>query len=74
MRKAIIVALTFLIAACTISSEVVYLKNPETGETLKCGPYTMYGVGTGAISAALRELHYCIDNFKTQGYVRVPNP
>ena len=74
MRKAIIVALTFLIAACTTSNEVVYLKNLETGETLKCGPYTMYGVGTGAISAALRELRYCIDNFKTQGYVRVPKP
>ena len=73
MRKAIIVALTFLIAACTTSNEV-YLKNLETGETLKCGPYTMYGVGTGVISAALRELRYCIDNFKTQGYVRVPNP
>ena len=73
MRKAIIIALTFLIAACT-TSEFVYLKNLETGETLKCGPYTMYGVGTGAISATLRELRYCIDNFKTQGYVRVPKP
>ena len=73
MRKAIIVALTFLIAACT-TSEFVYLKNLETGETLKCGPYTMYGGGTGAISAALRELRYCIDDFKTQGYVRVPKP
>ena len=73
MRKAIIVALTFLIAACTTSNEV-YLKNLETGETLKCGPYTMYGGGTGAISAALRELRYCIDDFKTQGYVRVPKP
>lgn len=45
------------------------LHHPQTGHTVKCGPY--YAVGIYSHAAALRE-RGCIEDFIRQGYQRVP--
>lgn len=65
MRYAI--PLLLLLGACTTAS--VDLVNPQTGQTASCGPYRT-GPLSG-LSAAQREAR-CIDDYRTQGFVRKP--
>lgn len=59
MRLWLIVVLALAcLAGC---SSPVSMRNPMTGETVKCGPY----VGVA------REMQ-CINDYKDQGFVRVP--
>lgn len=44
------------------------MRNPATGETAQCGPYTIQGI-QGPMAAAQHEAQ-CIQDFKEQGYVR----
>ncbi len=75
MRKNLIAvaALGFLMAGCA-SSETVYLKNPQTGDTVQCGPYTSYGRLSAQEQANIEKLRYCISDFQRQGYERVGSP
>ena len=66
MRYLIILLAVGILGGCTYST--TYLKHPETGETVKCGPYKTGGMGASA--NALREIA-CIDNSKARGYQRM---
>ena len=73
MKRAILISLAFFVTACA-SSEVVYLKNHKTGQAVKCGPYTKYGNIPAANETTLQELRYCVNDYQSQGFVRVPKP
>jgi len=63
MKYLTILLVLGMLAGC---GHTTYLKHPETGETVKCGPYSTTDLsGEGAI----REMH-CIDDFQRMGYVR----
>jgi hypothetical protein len=57
------------LGACTDSKS--YMKNPTTGEVVTCGgrhPYTVVE------SAVQRREAQCIQDYKEQGFVRIPGP
>lgn len=65
-----------LVAACGrpfdpgyVETEPVYLRNPGTGQIVRCGPYHPGNAGANAI----REVQ-CIKDYKEQGYIRIPEP
>lgn len=64
-----VICITVLLCACTDST--TYLKNEKTGQVVKCG-------GTHAVtiveSAVQRREALCIEDYKSQGFVRVPGP
>lgn len=66
MRRLVLLGV-LLVAACT---SPVMMRNPQTGATAQCGPYSNTGIV--AASSAQREAQ-CIRDFKEQGYVRVSN-
>ena len=64
MLAAVIISL----AGC--ATEAVYLRHPETGQTVKCGPYSY--VGNPGKSLAIEQERGCINDYQRQGYQRVP--
>ena len=58
----LLVALTM--AGCGTST--IYLKHPQTGQSVTCGPYLRGDV------AGVLELRGCAEDFQRQGYERVP--
>ena len=72
MDLRIVFILALGLAGCA-SSQTVYLQNTQ-GEQVQCGPYTNYGNIASASQTAQRKLRYCIEDFQSQGYVRIPNP
>lgn len=68
IRNAVaVIALT--LAGCTTAP--IYLKHTETGRVVECGPY-FYSAAV-SVAAAVREAQ-CIEDYKEQGYHRVPAP
>ena len=68
-KVAALIALTFALAAC-MRIEAVRLEHPETGRVVICGPYSgLTGYNFAATAAIQRG---CVEDFKEQGYVRVP--
>jgi hypothetical protein len=58
----------FELAACTDST--TYLKNEKTGQVVTCGgqhPVTLVE------SAVQKREQECIEDYKAQGYIRVPS-
>jgi hypothetical protein len=68
IRAFTIVVLMLTLAACTSG---IRLRNPQTGDTASCGPYMLEGLGQPA-SVGERESR-CLDDFRRQGFVRVPD-
>lgn len=66
MRVALVSLFAIILAGCA----AVYLKHPVTGEAVTCGPYPQ---GISSWASARREAK-CVDDFKEQGYLRVPSP
>ena len=66
MKK--LIPILLILAACT--TDPVFMRHPETGQTVQCGPYDSGGVK--ATAAALHEAQ-CIQDYKEQGFVRVPS-
>lgn len=56
-----------LLGAC--STEAVKLHNPQTGETVQCGPYG-WGAGVGNQKNAVYQLRACVVDYQQQGYTR----
>ncbi len=69
MKKVPFIALLVVLAGCTMT-EPVYMKNLQTGLVVKCGPYD--GRPLQSLASAQRESQ-CIQDYKEQGFVRVPN-
>ena len=71
MRKLIIIsALVGVLGACT-TTEPVYLRHQKTGQVVQCGPYDGRPIQSSA--SAVREAQ-CINDYKEQGFVRIPKP
>ena len=73
MLKSIgLAVLIFGLVGCA-TSETVYMKN-DTGETVKCGPYTTGGNIAAAAMTSHAKLRDCVMDYERQGYKRVPRP
>ncbi len=62
-----------LLVGCA-SVEAAYLKHPQTGQVVQCGPYTyviLRAFDGPALAARQRQ---CIEDYKEQRFVRVPSP
>lgn len=68
--RLVICFLPLLLAAC--STETIYMKNPTTGQTATCGGHPL----AFPIYATVASSHdqECVQDYKEQGYVRVPGP
>jgi hypothetical protein len=64
-----LIPLFLLLSGCIDSS--VYLKNPRTGEVVKCG--SLHGTSYFESNVQANDFH-CINDYKEQGYVRIPKP
>lgn len=64
-----LIPLLFLLAGCTNAK--VYLKNEKTGQIVTCG--TVHPI-TLAESGLARRDSQCIEDYKAQGFIRVPGP
>lgn len=67
MKK--LIPLFLLLAGCTDST--VYLKNEKTGEVVKCGSVHELSYTEAAFQ---RRDAQCIQDYKEQGFVRIPDP
>ncbi len=70
-RHVLCLGLVFLFAGCALTTQPVFMGNPQTGATVQCGPYDKRG--DNAIAAAMHETQ-CIQDWKEQGYVRISTP
>jgi len=61
VRLLLLIGALTLLTGCT---DAVLLRHPDTGKTVKCGPYTM----SGGVVARERG---CIEDYQRQGYKRV---
>ena len=61
--------ISLLTVGCADST--TYLKNEKTGQIVKCGGAHAVTLAESAIQAREAE---CIEDYKQQGYVRVPGP
>jgi hypothetical protein len=60
----------FTLCGCAVG-DIVNLKHPLTGHTVKCGGNTSYGNIPAANETNLKKQRYCIDDFTRQGYRRI---
>lgn len=67
MKK--LMPLLLLLSGCIDST--VYLKNPHTGEIVQCG--SLHGTSWFESNVEEREFK-CINDYKEQGFRRVPHP
>ena len=84
MRRVIVVVALSLsvLTACAVrmvvdtyksklTTEPIYLRHQKTGQIVHCGPD--YGDAVEASAIPMRELT-CINDYKLQGFVRIPKP
>lgn len=69
MRSIYVFGSALLLVGCTNST--TYLKNPKNGEIVTCGGEHPITVMEFAVKD--REAK-CIDDYKEQGFIRVPGP
>jgi hypothetical protein len=58
------------IAAC--ATEPMDLRHPETGDRVRCGPYSYNPILAPDLEAALAQQKLCTDLYQRQGYEPVP--
>lgn len=68
-RASVLIVAAALITLAGCQSEPIFLRHPD-GRTVQCGPFAERGVH-GQAAAAMREAQ-CIEDYKQQGYQRVP--
>jgi non-ribosomal peptide synthetase component E (peptide arylation enzyme) len=68
MQKGVFLAAIVLIALTACARETVTLKNPQTGQLVTCGPYTLNGSNS---AAEIQAEHNCVNGYGSQGYDRV---
>jgi len=67
-----VLLIPFLFSAC--STDLIYLKNKETGEVVHCGGHFVGLDKDFKIEGIAQEESQCIKDYKEQGFVRVPGP
>jgi hypothetical protein len=68
MRKCAFFAAILLLAITGCARETVTMKNPQTGQLVTCGPYTLSGSNA---AAQIEAEHSCINGYGGQGFDRV---
>jgi len=66
------VALLPVLAGC--ATQPVMLRNPQTGQTTQCGPYTNMHPLFPALSPHWKAERQCIEDYQRQGFERMPVP
>ena len=66
----LILVLPMLLVGCT--TETIYLTDPKTGTVAKCGGHSL-AFPIYATVASTHD-HECVEDYKSQGYERVPAP
>ena len=67
-----IVFLGLLLMGC--ATELIRLRNPQTGDVAQCGPYTNMHPFFPALSPHWKAERECIEDFQRQGYERISEP
>ncbi len=70
-----VLSLSFLtaLAGCVFSTNPIILRHPETGQTVKCGPYRYsHLIFEQSPRTALERERACITDYQRQGYERMP--
>jgi hypothetical protein len=67
----IALALVALLALSACTTETIYMKNPRTGEVATCGSHPLAFPIYATVAAAHDE--DCVNDYKAQGFVRVPH-
>lgn len=65
----IFAVLMLLVLTGCLTTDPIYLRHPQTGKTVQCGPYDSRALHAQA--SAIRE-GQCTEDFRAQGYVRLP--
>ena len=65
------VVVTLALAACQ-EIKAVYLRHPETKHVVECQSYRPLNIGTAQVRLA--QQRGCIEDYRAQGYLRVPPP
>lgn len=65
----LILAAGTVLAVGGCSTDPVFLRHPQTGKKVQCGPYSM--TGWAATQAAPIRERGCIEDYQRQGYERV---
>ena len=65
----VLVLSAVLLAGCS-ATDPVLLRHPQTGKTVRCGPYS-YHQGIGSLEGAIQLERGCVSDFQRQGYERV---
>jgi len=68
MRAIVIIAISLALAGCS-AIEPIYLQHPSTGKTVYCRGWW----GPHARTHLASQLA-CVEDFKQQGYERIPGP
>lgn len=71
-RKTTILSVVLLLTGCT--TDLIYLKNKETGQTVTCGGKFVGLDKDFKIEGIAAQESQCINDYKEQGFVRVPGP
>jgi len=66
------ILISLLLAGC--STDPVYMKNKETGEIVKCGPYYVGLAKDFKMEGIAHQESQCIQDYKEQGFIRIPSP
>ena len=76
MKRFTLALVALLVSGCLSTTEIVHLKNSQTGQVIQCGPYDLYDISKGGkiANAAREDLRYCVNDYQSQGFVRVPKP
>ena len=72
MQKLLLLSVTVMLLGACAMGETVYMKHPGTGDMVKCGGDIAYGNIPAGNDTNLLKLRFCIDDFKEQGYKRMP--
>lgn len=67
--KPFVVALLLVLLSACATTDPVFLRHPQTGTVVQCGPYD-FRPYQAAPSAMLER--GCIEDYQRQGYERVP--
>jgi len=72
--RPILMAFAVALALVGCATQPVILRNPKTGETTQCGPYTNMHPLFPAASPHWKAERQCIEDYQRQGFERMPVP
>jgi hypothetical protein len=68
MRLVLLIGMLALFAGC--QTDPVFLRHPQTGRTVQCGPYS-HSTDPISFETATTKEGNCVEKYERQGYERV---